>query len=457
VDLSWRIDAIKKAFVSKGMAADAPMFYAGHSLGGVFLQDYTLAHKGDAVGQILMGSYILRKRYWPTFSYDVPTLTIGAELDGQARITRIAEASYHSKGQKDFPVVVLPGQSHMQFASGDAPAAVKKLDLQPEVELAVAHVAIAEVAVDFMRVRVGAGGGEKIQQQLDKTKELIAPLVQAFELEGSRRFNMPNQIGGPGEDACVKGLCPSISEWARRAQLVVSGDVPKYSLSVTNSYVKLSGSPVTGQDFHLPIITQHAENSTISITTYSQNYWNGPIQEEFEDFDVGTAFISAQEIGTKLASRQCTHIVGAGEKDAPFSLDDGDFCAQANQEAYDWALKQAPPATAARFKTYGQKMVMGATRAVGGGPLWIEGRLDFAEGSDADKTITVQSVAAVTAVDYWQSHFHVPRPSWIPDPGCYHYCKLLSPARVMEWMHVDGLRLKRGLQAAEATAMSLIV
>jgi hypothetical protein len=48
-----------------------------------------------------------------------------------------------------------------------------------------------------------------------------------------------------------------------------------------------------------------------------------------------------------------------------------------------------------------------------------------------------------SSIDYWQKHFPFPRPSWIPDPGCFHYCKLLSPARVTEWMYVDGLRENR--------------
>ena len=52
----------------------------------------------------------------------------------------------------------------------------------------------------------------------------------------------------------------------------------------------------------------------------------------------------------------------------------------------------------------------------------------------------VVAAAQVTEIDYWKKHFHIPRPSAIPDPGCYHYCKLLSPARAMEWIYVDGLR-----------------
>jgi hypothetical protein len=182
----------------------------------------------------------------------------------------------------------------------------------------------------------------------------------------------------------------------------------------------------------------------VSIATWSQCYWNDFIHEQFENFDAALAFTSAQEIGTKMASRQCTLIKGSGKMDTPFSVDT-DFCAQFNQQTYEWGLANAPSKTAERFKTYGQKFTMGSSVLSSGGPGWLSGHLKFDAGKDADKTITVTSYATVTPIDYWKKHFPFPRPSIIPDPGCYHYCKLLSPARVLEWMYVDGLRLKRGL------------
>ena len=42
----------------------------------------------------------------------------------------------------------------------------------------------------------------------------------------------------------------------------------------------------------------------------------------------------------------------------------------------------------------------------------------------------VQSPAMVTDV---KAHLY-------PDSSGFHYCKLLSPARAMEWIYVDGLR-----------------
>lgn len=72
-----------------------------------------------AVGQILHGGFLQRKYVnAPAFSYTVPTLTIGGELDGLSRVTRIAEAFYQQvtvqQRGAQFPVVVLPGVSHFQ-------------------------------------------------------------------------------------------------------------------------------------------------------------------------------------------------------------------------------------------------------------------------------------------------------------------------------------------------------
>jgi hypothetical protein len=301
-----------------------------------------------------------------------------------------------------------------------------------------------------------SNAGAILRAKLAATKDLVSPICDAYEAEGSRRFNQPNQVGGEGEKSCVRGQCLGRSEWAKKAQEFISGKVPGHTLNVTNNYVELSGSPLTGKDFHLPTITNGSGSSQISINTWSQCYWNDFFKEQFENFDAAISFTSAQEIGTKMASRQCTLIKGAGLMDTPFTVDsENDFCAQFNQLTYEWGLAHAPKRTQERFKQYGQKFKMGPTVMAGGGPLWLWGKLKFEAGSDADKTVTVTSSATVTSIDYWKQHFPFPRPSAVPDPGCYHYCKLLSPARVLEWMHVDGLRLKRALEPPSDTTPDL--
>ena len=65
-------------------------FYAGHSLGGAVLQNWAYNSYTNRTihGQILMGSFLTRVfKSDYIFSYVVPTLTIGGELDGLARLT----------------------------------------------------------------------------------------------------------------------------------------------------------------------------------------------------------------------------------------------------------------------------------------------------------------------------------------------------------------------------------
>jgi len=192
-------------------------------------------------------------------------------------------------------------------------------------------------------------------------------------------------------------------------------------------------------------------SKTISITTYAQGYWGSPYIEVFNSFDTAFEPTSAAELGVKLASRQCVHIVGAGQSDTPFSVDDPDFCAQTNQKAYEWAQSTVPAKTLARFKAHGKPLVMGKDLDKQGGPFWANARVEF---NDQGDKVEVVSPMQKTEIDYWKKHFGpIPRPSAVPDPGCYHYCKLLSPARALEWIMVDGLRKKPSLSEEPTTVL----
>merc|ERR1711935_708496 len=147
---------------------------------------------------------------------------------------------------------------------------------------------------------------------------------------------------------CVKGGCKDKSDWALKGQEAIS-QVDGFKLIVSNEYVDVSSTPLTGEEFHLPTVTNDTAMKSISITTYSQNYWDDAQpswfdwKELFDKFDTGFVATSAEEIATKLESRQCTLIHGAGKTDTPFTVDDPQFCAQANEQAYIWAKDHAAP------------------------------------------------------------------------------------------------------------------
>jgi hypothetical protein len=122
-------------------------FLAAHSLGGVMTQDFMTSGSTspDASlfkGQILMSSVLLRSTRsidesegTSVYDYSTPTLTIGGSKDGLMRITRVAESYWHqitniAETQATlFPVEVLEGVAHYQFAGGVPPSFVQKNDL----------------------------------------------------------------------------------------------------------------------------------------------------------------------------------------------------------------------------------------------------------------------------------------------------------------------------------------
>jgi poly(3-hydroxybutyrate) depolymerase len=190
---------------------------AGHSLGGVMAQNYANDNKDVIKGQVLMGSVLTRgKREIKAdgtthFNYDVPTLTIGGTKDGLMRVSRLAESYWHSytnvdAEQKDlFPVVALEGVAHMGFTSGEPPKAVAERDLTMEVDEAKAHQDVATVMVQFMDQIIM---GNKASIDTKATETVLAPLVEAMELEGFYNLKQPCYASptiNPTDPTCLHG------------------------------------------------------------------------------------------------------------------------------------------------------------------------------------------------------------------------------------------------------------
>jgi hypothetical protein len=118
---------------------------------------------------------------------------------------------------------------------------------------------------------------------------------------------------------------------------------------------------------------------------------------------------------------------------------DGDRCGAINQAAIDWALGKLPEKTRTRFEEYGQKLLVGADLSTcAAGPCWIWDNLKFDRDNEAN-TVNIQAVYMGTE-NY--NKYPCGESKKIPCSAGFHYCKLLSPARALEWMYVDGLRNK---------------
>ena len=62
--------------------------------------------------------------------------------------------------------------------------------------------------------------------------------------------------------------------------------------------------------------------------------------------------------------------------------------------------------------------------------------------NDANSSVTVRGVTfAEENFNKFPCGEGHQRGELVPCPTGFHYCKLLSPARALEWMYVDGLRL----------------
>ena len=71
------------------------------------------------------------------------------------------------------------------------------------------------------------------------------------------------------------------------------------------------------------------------------------------------------------------------------------------------------------------------------GPLWIWIYLEYKDNKDHTETV-LRSPNMRTQVNYWEVQV-----------GGYHYCKLLSPYRALEWIHVDSQYDRGGRQSYE--------
>eukprot|EP00931_Biecheleriopsis_adriatica_P066218 TRINITY_DN40617_c0_g1_i1.p1 TRINITY_DN40617_c0_g1~~TRINITY_DN40617_c0_g1_i1.p1 ORF type:complete len:568 (-),score=118.73 TRINITY_DN40617_c0_g1_i1:93-1796(-) len=469
----FAFDGIMSTMKKAGMKAEHTVI-AAHSLGAVMSQIYlTSTGKGKADGLVLMGATVLRKNRNST---DLPpTLTVDGDLDGLLHVTRQAEAYFHQvekvggpQVDLDRPVVLLEGLNHWSFSSGDLPSNVANNDIQAEVAMEEGHATIAGTISDFMVTHFGAekdkpNARAALVRAVEKTGELLNPVMEAMHMEGYRYFNPPCQSDYPTNPTCNypkypdKSLIPGSkagppnpmppsdctcgSEW-----------VAKYGMKMMAGFEGTAAATATIIDsdafqdvsdvrpFHLPHIFEPEPGTAckdpascrINVTTVTM-----PIYDLRDALDTGLYPVTVSEYRTKFKSREALQ-QQAGLQDVNFTETDKlntQTCRLINQAAYDWALNKASPKALARFKKYGQPFVFVEDLKSGigpTGPTWIHDALKF-EPSDDKKVVKVQSHYFTTG------NKNLGKVSFLETVG-YHYCKLLSPARAMEWIYVDGLK-----------------
>ena len=447
-----------------GMTTET-LFTAGHSLGGAMIQLWTNQNAPKVTGQVLMGAFLTRS--WKTdyiFNYSVPTLTIGGELDGLARVTRMAEAFHtqlldpsqnYDTNSVDFPVTVIRGISHMQFADGEIPKMVFNRDLKPELSYDDAHAAIAADTLLFLRSKVNSDpfARKSLNKRLSETQAFIQPILDSLYMEGYHNFRPPCLCT---TDVCEpQDYCTAYCPWTQQfSQVLMGGDeLASKGVTVQNAD-SFHDVWETEPTVHLPTVQTNCttpEGCVLKTTTITQGvYHTGEDLEIWKKhFDVpgldsGFMPISARELRTKLNSRQSLYNKAGIENPSFDELDGGDLrCSEINQKSWDWAIEKLGSAsgTYKRFQQYGQPYKMGADIDVcPAGPCWIWQELQF-DVSEDRSYVEVRSEQFSTAIDFP-----------LPKTRGFHYCKVLSPARSMEWMFVDGLREKYSLKTTTSSS-----
>lgn len=380
----------------EGLPVDAPLYYSGHSMGiGANLPEIDeLYRDGVIAGCVMQAAWILHKYMPPmqdAWEWPTPTLMIGGDLNyGTSRPMRMAEALYHQK-ETTHPVVILEGVNHMIFANGFEAA-----DLKPEVTEAEAQLQVAKLSVDWMAKELGLqGAGKWLQAEVKRTKAFAAPLIAAYEYEGSRLFNVPNQPGTPNYD-CSGIVCPEGSEFINDAQAyIVKSEVGDKVQFKSNFAVQLRR------------LTATVQGRTIqAFETQAQNNFEKDTNLPHSPGEISAKFVSGQ-----TAAEQ---ILGVKKAAA-----DSDVCKELNQRTYKYALEHAAPKASQRFRASGQELVFDDTVYKLSYSDWAYPKMSWKE---EDGKQHVSSVGFIRNGE--------------------HHCKLLAPSQAMEWVYMEGLKSK---------------
>lgn len=252
-------------------------------------------------------------------------------------------------------------------------------------------------------------------------------------MEGSYHLKPPC-YDNPASDACWLG-CP----WTKIAAVIMGGvSRPGLSFNVTDGFHVVSDV----HPIHLPHVLNNCTDTTeacvLQMVTVSQNMY-----DPLDATDTGLNPVSAYEIRAKLKSRQTVY-EHAGLTPADFNVTDApSLCAEINKHAFTWATNVSGAASLARYQRIGEEYVYGEDLGpYNAGPLWIGAPVVYTEiknNATGQLEMQVRSPMMKTPTKYV-----------VPAAAGMHYCKLLSPSRVLEWIYVDGLRLHGSINATLA-------
>jgi len=312
------------------------------------------------------------------------------------------------------PVIVLPKLNHSDFCPGfDVPG-----DLLAEVSQEVATTTIGEVVAAFLFVRVAASSATQppeqainlLREKTTWTRDFLAPYLKAQDME---RYVADPAVSAEGT-----------SSFCAQAQHLIAGLAPLDNdrLTVTDWFRDSSPSLE-----HCHPNWTHAGNELIVHTCSHTDY--------YPDISNTGSITAASEIACKMLSTE-----RIGQQLNVTILDPTVDCRAGNKKAVEIAESIAAPSTMKRYKSSGRGWCfLEDTETLQDiGPLWVF--KDTLTMKDNATCMSVSSASLRTTID---GKIY---------PG-NHYCKFLSPARVLDWMMTDSLKGKKAAAMAAGSAI----
>jgi len=276
--------------------------------------------------------------------------------------------------------------------------------------------------------------GNKQTLDIAASAKVLQPLLDAMELEGyyeTKTFcEQPEVLVNKEDVTCLHG-----SPWNMQySQRIMGGELPGTNMSIDsndNFHPVQEVNPV-----HLSEVDSSCAidsvDCVIKVIPVTENHY-----EDYDKMDTGSKPQAASEMKSKMSSRQRIQ-EHAGVSDANFhDLDEsGNNCAEINDASIQWAYSQLSENAKANYDKYGVKLVTGDDMGpYNEGPLWIWTLMNYTKSDDGTQMV-VKSPMMRTSTSY---PVHSARG--------FHYCKVLSPFKAMEWMYLDGLYDNNGINS----------
>ncbi|KAL3907721.1 MAG: hypothetical protein SGILL_008758 [Bacillariaceae sp.] len=433
-------------------------FVGGHSLGGAFLPqmfEQNQVNVNQVEGLIHLGCILSRNSEEDLNVNQLPHMVLAGELDGLVRASRVAE-DYHryvvrrqtKDNVKDImlnhAVVLVPGMNHFGFISEEPPFMDDFRDLQGELSHSDSVTQVASSVAEFMDFhRMNKQErAEPLLSKMNTSIDYMKPILASMELEGSYHLgktpcHLCEEDSETAQDCCED--CVEGSPWAEKIQRDIAPEGIEYGNVKDEFHQSWWINPLHDPPFYHPSIESSSlENDRKAATMATKAKGNelgkiitmGTVSEPVYEksdmylFDAGFFSNAALELRCKFNSQQsildAAGIATSHEPELGTS-------SEMNKRTMEWALEQVPESVRRRYLERGTRLVAGKETEHSAGPSWIWSYLEYRRVDD--RTIALDSHIMSTPLDHP-----------VPASQGKFYCKLLSPAKALDWIYTDSLR-----------------